>query len=68
MQSLNVDLKWQLRPNGWSDEQNISDYHSGYYLGQIGASDFCKRLSQNLPEKSLKCGSVADFFVKGKSQ
>ena len=45
MQSLNVDLKWQLRPNGWSDEQNISDYHSGYYLGQIGASDFFKRLS-----------------------
>ena len=40
MQSLNTDLKWQLRPNGWSDERNISDYHSGYYLWQSGANVF----------------------------
>lgn len=63
-----MDLKWQLHPNGWSDDQNISDYHSGYYLGQIGASVFFKRLSYSLPEKSPKCGSVPDFFAYGQSQ
>ena len=40
MQSLNMDLKWQLLANGWSDERNISDYHSGSYLRQIGANVF----------------------------